>query len=157
MRYLHKEGRKIVFQLFLLLLALNIIWQMAFTGRPIASTMLMVASVVTLMVVAAFFRNPTRYPDPDDNKVIAPADGKIVVIEEVMEDEFFKDKRLMVSIFMSVKNIHVNRNPVSGQVKYIKYHPGRYWVAWHPKSSEENERTSIVISNHKLEDRKSVV
>ncbi len=112
---------------------------------------LMLASVISMLVVTAFFRNPKRFPYPDENKIMAPADGKIVVIEEVEEPEFFGDKRLMVSIFMSVKNIHVNRNPISGLVKYIKYHPGRYWVAWHPKSSEENERTSIVIGNKNID------
>ena len=87
----------------------------------------------------------------DENKILAPADGKIVVIEQVMENEFFKDKRIQLSIFMSPLNVHVNRNPVSGIVKYFKYHPGKYLVAWHPKSCTENERTTIVIKNAKGE------
>ncbi len=151
MDYLHKEGRRILLHLFFVLMALNIIWGVLFPQRPVSAMILIVASVISMLVVAAFFRNPKRFPAPDELKIIAPADGKIVVIEEVDEPEFFGDKRLMVSIFMSVKNIHVNRNPISGLVKYIKYHPGRYWVAWHPKSSEENERTSIVVGNNNID------
>ena len=84
---------------------------------------------------------------PDDNLVYAPADGKIVAIEEVNEDEYFEDKRIQVSIFMSPTNVHVNRNPIGGTVNYFRYHPGKYLVAWHPKSSTENERTTVVIGN----------
>ena len=86
-----------------------------------------------------------------EQRIIAPADGKVVVIEETFEPEYFKDKRLQVSIFMSPLNVHVNRNPISGVVKYMKYHPGKYLVAWHPKSSTENERTTLVIANEKTE------
>jgi phosphatidylserine decarboxylase len=86
-----------------------------------------------------------------EEKIVAPADGKVVVIEETYEPEYFKDKRLQVSIFMSPLNVHVNRNPISGEVKYMKYHPGKYLVAWHPKSSTENERTTMVIGNSKME------
>lgn len=98
-----------------------------------------------------FFRIPTRELTTGDNLVVAPADGKVVVIEEVYEPEYFKDKRLQVSIFMSPLNVHQNLNPISGVVKYFKYHPGKYLVAWHPKSSTLNERTSYVISNGKTE------
>jgi phosphatidylserine decarboxylase len=98
-----------------------------------------------------FFRLPSRTFTEDDDKVIAPADGKVVVIEETFEPEYFKEKRLQVSIFMSPLNVHVNRCPVKGMVKYMKYHPGKYLVAWHPKSSTENERTSLVIANPKME------
>lgn len=102
-------------------------------------------AVIVFGLVAQFFRNPVRkIPAADNNIVYAPADGKICVIEEVEEPEFFKDKRLQVSIFMSPVNVHVNRNPVSGIIKYFKYHPGLYLVAWHPKSSTENERTTVV-------------
>jgi len=97
--------------------------------------------------VVAFFRLPTRNMIHGENKVICPADGKVVVIEETFEPEYFKDQRLQVSIFMSPINVHVNRNPVSGVIKYMKYHAGKYLVAWHPKSSTENERTTIVIGN----------
>lgn len=98
-----------------------------------------------------FFRVPHRQLTKGENLVIAPADGKVVVIEEVYEPEYFKDQRLQVSIFMSPLNVHQNRNPISGVVKYFKYHPGKYLVAWHPKSSTLNERTSYVISNGKTE------
>lgn len=99
-----------------------------------------------------FFRNPNRQIlTPSDSIVYAPADGKVVVIEETMENEYFKDKRLQVSIFMSPLNVHVNRNPISGIVNYIKHHKGRYLVAWHPKSSSENERTTVVIENNGAE------
>lgn len=103
-------------------------------------------------MVMQFFRNPNRQIiTPSDKKVFAPADGKVVVIEETMENEYFKDKRLQVSIFMSPLNVHVNRNPISGIVNYIKHHEGRYLVAWHPKSSSENERTTVVIENNGAE------
>lgn len=97
--------------------------------------------------VVIFFRLPVRNLIHGESKIIAPADGKVVVIEETYEAEYFKEKRLQVSIFMSPINVHVNRNPVSGVVKYMKYHAGKYLVAWHPKSSTENERTTIVIGN----------
>lgn len=98
-----------------------------------------------------FFRIPARDFIPSDKKIYAPADGKVVVIEETFEPEYFKDKRLQVSIFMSPLNVHVNRNPISGIVKYFKYHPGKYLVAWHPKSSTENERTTVVLGNKRME------
>lgn len=97
-----------------------------------------------------FFRIPERVFKINKNKIIAPADGKVVVIEEVVETEYFKDKRLQISIFMSPLNVHVNRSPIKGTIKYAKYHPGKYLVAWHPKSSTENERTSIVVENNKI-------
>lgn len=97
-----------------------------------------------------FFRLPNRQFTQGDNLIIAPADGKVVVIEETFEPEYFKEKRLQVSIFMSPLNVHVNRNPMKGLVKYVKYHPGKYLVAWHPKSSTENERTTVVIENSKM-------
>jgi len=107
-----------------------------------------VLSLILFLLVLQFFRNPSReILISDDNIVYAPADGKIVTIEETEENEYFGDKRLQVSIFMSPANVHVNRNPVSGTVNYFKYHPGKYLVAWHPKSSTENERTTVVIDN----------
>ena len=103
-------------------------------------------------MVLQFFRNPKReILLPDDNIIYAPADGKIVVIEETQESEYFNDKRMQVSIFMSPTNVHVNRNPISGTINYFKYHPGRYMVAWNPKSSTENERTTVVIDNGDVE------
>jgi phosphatidylserine decarboxylase len=97
--------------------------------------------------VLQFFRNPKRTYIGGENCIIAPADGKVVVIEEVVENEYFKDKRRQISIFMSPLNVHVTRYPIGGEVLFSKYHPGKYLVAWHPKSSEENERTTIVVKN----------
>ncbi|HTA83215.1 MAG TPA: phosphatidylserine decarboxylase family protein [Bacteroidia bacterium] len=102
-------------------------------------------SLVMWVLIVQFFRNPKRTTPKDQKNIIAPADGKVVVIEEVEENEYFKDKRLQVSIFMSPLNVHVNRYPVSGSVEYVKYHPGLYLVAWHPKSSTDNERTTVVV------------
>ena len=111
-----------------------------------------IISAIIAALVLQFFRNPSRdLLLPEDNVIYAPADGKIVVIEEANEKEYFKKKRLMVSIFMSPTNVHVNRNPISGTVNYFKYHPGKYLVAWHPKSSDENERTTVVIDNGETE------
>ena len=106
-----------------------------------------VVSVVLFFLVIQFFRNPKRNTEINNAHVIAPVDGKVVVIEEVYEKEYFKDQRLMVSVFMSPINVHVTRHPVGGVVKYSKYHPGKYLVAWHPKASEENERTTVVVEN----------
>ncbi len=107
-----------------------------------------IASLVIFGLILQFFRNPLReIYEANQNIVYAPADGKIVVIEETEESEYFKDKRLQVSIFMSPTNVHVNRNPISGKINYFKYHPGKYLVAWHPKSSLENERTTTVIDS----------
>ena len=110
-------------------------------------SILTIASVVVFILFLQFFRNPSRVTPLDANHIIAPADGKVVVIEEVDEPEYFKDKRIQISIFMSPLNVHVNRNPTSGVVSYFKYHPGDYLVAWHPKSSTLNERTTTVIKD----------
>lgn len=108
---------------------------------------ILVGTVILFLLIIQFFRNPKRDTQHNDSHVIAPVDGKVVVIEEVFEKEYFKDNRLMVSVFMSPINVHVTRHPVSGTVKYSKYHPGKYLVAWHPKASEENERTTVVVEN----------
>jgi len=122
-------------------------WQLPTWGLPVA-----IVAFVFYLVILQFFRNPARLvPEEDDNIIYAPADGKVVVIEEASEPEYFKDKRLQVSIFMSPVNVHVNRNPIGGKVKYNVYHPGKYLVAWHPKSSTENERTTMVIDNGSTE------
>ncbi len=104
-----------------------------------------------MIIVLQFFRNPSRNWNKNERAIIAPADGKVVVIEEVLETEYFKDRRIQISVFMSPLNVHVNRNPVSGKVKLAKYHPGLYLVAWHPKSSTENERTTLVVESKKGE------
>lgn len=104
-------------------------------------------SIVLFLIVYQFFRNPMKDWVPVDNVILCPADGKVVVIEEVEETEYFHDKRIQVSVFMSPVDVHVNRNPVSGVVKYYKYHPGKFLFAWHPKSSVNNERTTIVVED----------
>ena len=104
-------------------------------------------SCVFLILILQFFRNPKTNTALNDNTVVSPVDGKVVVIEEVFEPEFFKEKRLQVSVFMSPINVHVTRYPIGGKVAYSKYHPGKYLVAWHPKASEENERTTVVVEN----------
>ncbi len=106
-----------------------------------------IAALLLLIIILQFFRNPKRDVVLNDNQIIAPVDGKVVVIEEVFEAEYFKDKRIQVSIFMSPINVHVTRYALSGIVKFSKYHPGKFLVAWHPKASEENERTTIVVEN----------
>jgi phosphatidylserine decarboxylase len=106
-----------------------------------------IAGVVILIIILQFFRNPKRIAIRESNHILAPVDGKVVVIEEVYEGEFFKDKRLQVSIFMSPINVHVTRYAMDGIIKFSKYHPGKFLVAWHPKASEENERTTVVIEN----------
>lgn len=142
----HKEGSKII--LITLLLVVGIIFLTdEFVAISWLRTILYLFALVILVLVLQFFRNPTRVADNSDNHILAPVDGKVVVIEEVFEPEYFKDKRLMVSIFMSPINVHVTRYCVNGIVKYSKYHPGKYLVAWHPKASEENERTTVVINN----------
>jgi len=142
----HKEGYKIIListfilggGIILIDNFINITW----LNKLLASILL-----VLYIVILQFFRNPKRNTVINDNHIIAPVDGKVVVIEEVFEKEYFKDKRLQVSIFMSPLNVHVTRYPTSGIIKFSKYHPGKYLVAWHPKASEENERTTIVIKN----------
>ena len=142
----HKEGYKIIVIAFIL----------SITGILLAEKFIEIIWVVKaiqiiilafLFIVLQFFRNPKRATNLNENTIIAPVDGKVVVIEEVEEPEYFKDKRLQVSIFMSPINVHVTRYAMSGVVKYSKYHPGKYLVAWHPKASSENERTTIVLDN----------
>jgi phosphatidylserine decarboxylase len=106
-----------------------------------------ILSIIICLFIISFFRNPKRYIPIGDDSIICPADGKVVVIEDVMETEYFNEMRKQVSVFMSPANVHVNRSPIDGEVKYFKYHPGKYLVAWHPKSSTDNERTSMVIEN----------
>jgi phosphatidylserine decarboxylase len=106
--------------------------------------------VVLLVLILQFFRNPARVAPDNPEKIVSPVDGKVVVIEEVFEPEYFKDKRLQVSVFMSPLNVHVTRYPGAGDVTYSKYHPGKYLVAWHPKASSENERTTVVVKTEKF-------
>ena len=142
----HKEGNAIIGITLTLLFAINYITYLI-TVKDWIINLFLGVSIIFLFLILQFFRNPKRPLTLDCNKIYAPADGKIVVIEEVEEPEFFKDKRKQISIFMSPINVHVNRYPMSGAVKYAKYHPGKYLVAWHPKASTENERTSVVVEN----------
>lgn len=141
---IHKEGKKILIGLSLMLAMLGITINY-FVEDQIVIQATVAASLILFVLVLQFFRNPRVITIQNESHVLAPADGKVVVIEEVTEDEYFKSKRTQVSIFMSPINVHVNRNPVSGLVSYFKYHPGKYLVAWHPKSSTENERTTVVV------------
>jgi phosphatidylserine decarboxylase len=140
---LHKEGKATIFITLIGLFAIN--FAFSFTQIDWLINSILFLSVVFLIIILQFFRNPTVVVTQNQNHVICPADGKVVVIEEVMETEFYNEKRIQVSVFMSPFNVHVNRNPIGGIVKYFKYHPGLYLVAWHPKSSTENERTTTVI------------
>lgn len=108
---------------------------------------ILIGTVLLFFLIIQFFRNPKRNTEINTSHILAPVDGKVVVIEEVFEKEYFKDQRLMVSIFMSPINVHVTRHPIGGVVKYSQYHPGKYLAAWHPKASEENERTTVVVEN----------
>jgi phosphatidylserine decarboxylase len=142
----HKEGFKIITVTSLIIVA-GILLAEKFIDIDWLTKSIQIALILLYVIVLQFFRNPNRNTTINDSQIIAPVDGKVVVIEEVEEPEFFKDKRLQVSIFMSPLNVHVTRYALSGKVKYSKYHPGKYLVAWHPKASTENERTTIVLEN----------
>ena len=147
----HKEGFKIILVAALIMVGglllidnfIHVFW---------LQKSLMILLLVFFVLVLQFFRDPKRNTVLNDDHIIAPADGKVVVIEDVEENEYFKEKRKQISIFMSPLNVHVTRYPVSGKVAYSKYHPGKYLVAWHPKSSEDNERTTIVVKNQRVGD-----
>jgi phosphatidylserine decarboxylase len=142
----HKEGAQsiligVVFTAIVLLLSdkfIDLNW---------LKMTIQISAFILLIIILQFFRNPKRTVITNENQILAPVDGKVVVIEEVYEGEFFKDKRIQVSIFMSPINVHVTRYALGGIVKFSKYHPGKFLVAWHPKASEENERTTVVIEN----------
>lgn len=142
----HKEGFKIIGVSLVIVIGISVVSHLFVHTLWVKNTILSLA-LLFLLLILQFFRNPKRHTSKNDLQVIAPVDGKVVVIEEVFENEYFKDKRLQVSIFMSPLNVHVTRYAVGGVVKYSKYHPGKYLVAWHPKASEENERTSVVVEN----------
>ena len=145
----HKEGFKII--LITIFASIAIALAAEFLIESVLITrIILVAVIVVFVLIMQFFRNPKRTFYSDDNKIVSPVDGKVVVIEEVFEKEYFKDKRLQVSVFMSPLNVHVTRHPINGDVKYSKYHPGKYLVAWHPKASEENERTTVVVENKSI-------
>ncbi len=142
---IHKEGHKILLGTVAVLLIINLIVYYVFRGGSLVLNVTLGVSLVVFLLILQFFRSPTKNIRVNDKHVLAPADGKVVVIEEVEETEYFKEVRKQVSIFMSPINVHSNINPVSGVVQYFKYHAGKYLVAWHPKSSTENERTTTVV------------
>ena len=145
----HKEGHLIILYTFLLIALITVLVDF-FIENQILKYILQIFCLLMLILILQFFINPKRKFNLNPEKVLSPVDGKIVAIEEVIENEYFNDKRLQVSIFMSPINVHVTRYPIGGKVLYSKYHPGKYLVAWHPKSSEKNERTTIVISNKNI-------
>ncbi|MFV8224824.1 phosphatidylserine decarboxylase family protein [Christiangramia aquimixticola] len=142
----HKEGYKIMTVTAIVLIAINIVSYNLIETYWV-KFLILVVSILFFLLIIQFFRNPARRTVHNNEHIVSPVDGKVVVIEEVYEKEYFKDKRLQISIFMSPINVHVTRHPVGGKVKFSKYHPGKFLVAWHPKSSEENERTTVVVEN----------
>lgn len=142
----HKEGYKIIIITFVIIIV-SVLLVDNFITISWLRTLLMITSLAFLILILQFFRNPKRNTVLNDKHVVSPVDGKVVVIEEVFEKEYFKEKRLQVSVFMSPLNVHVTRYPIGGNVLFSKYHAGKYLVAWHPKASEENERTTVVVEN----------
>src|SRR5665213_1524913 len=149
---IHKEGYKTIALCALVFGAINIIFFFFFSASmPIVAWIIFGVTLITLLFIISFFRSPKRTFTVAHHQVICPADGKVVVIEEITDPEYFKDKRLQVSIFMSPANVHINRIPMSGKVQYSQYHKGKYLVAWSPKSSTENERHCVVIKSDNAE------
>lgn len=144
---IHREGRVLLFWLLIILALLNYLLYYFLPDERLWINVSLLGSVVIYLIILQFFRNPI-FPLPnEEGLVFAPADGKVVVIEETFEGEYLKENRRQVSIFMSPINVHVNRSPIKGVVEFFQYHPGKYLVAWHPKSSTENERTTMVIKS----------
>lgn len=144
MMTIHKEGRTLLFGLLVVLFLINFAVSYFLPELRLVQNLVIGVSVIFYLLILQFFRNPVFDISRNENQVLAPADGKVVVIEETTEAEYLRDRRKQVSIFMSPVNVHVNRMPVGGVISYFKYHPGKYLVAWHPKSSTENERTTVV-------------
>tara|TARA_X000000368_G_scaffold350702_1_gene291037 strand:- start:34 stop:681 length:648 start_codon:yes stop_codon:yes gene_type:complete len=140
----HKEGHKIII-LFLSITIIDILIAEYFIENSTLKIFIQILSLLILVLILQFFRNPKRNTVISDDKILSPVDGKVVIIKKVFEKEYFKDERLQISVFMSPINVHVTRYPSSGEIVFSKYHPGDYLVAWHPKSSEKNERTTIVL------------
>ena len=146
---IHKEGRGFLLKLFILLSIVNLIL-FYIHSSSLYSVLILFISILTFLFFLQFFRNPKIIKKIDENLIISPANGEIVHIGEIFEEEYYKEKRLLISIFMSPFDVHINRNPISGIVEYYKYHKGKYLVAWHPKSSTKNERTTTVIANNQI-------
>ena len=146
---IHREGYQSIGIGALIFGIVNVLSFTFLSGSlPWLATVIFIVSLGLFLFLVSFFRIPNRTLTINDNQIICPADGKVVVIEEITDVEYFKDKRIQVSIFMSPANVHVNRNPISGEVIYNQYHKGKYLVAWHPKSSTENERWSVAVKNN---------
>ncbi len=146
----HKEGYRSLFFAALVIIIVNVCnYIFLYPKLPALTQFILWATVLLWLFILSFFRLPKRKHTTGEREIICPADGKVVVIEEITDVEYFKDRRIQVSIFMSPANVHVNRNPISGKVLYSQYHPGKYLVAWHPKSSTENERHSVVLENER--------
>lgn len=146
---IHKEGRLLLIALVIILIAINLGVYFGVPNNQLVFNLVLAGSVIIFLLILQFFRSPKIITPINDRHVVAPADGKVVVIEETTETEYLKDKRIQISIFMSPVNVHVNRMPVKGMIEFFKYHAGKYLVAWHPKSSTENERTTVVIKTPK--------
>lgn len=143
----HKEGHYIITVSFIITAMINLLSR-SFIDNNTLIYSIGIVTIIILVLILQFFRNPQRKAKNNDNIIISPVDGKVVAIEKVYEKEYFKDERIQISIFMSPLNVHVTRYASSGKIKFSKYHPGKYLVAWHPKSSEKNERTTVVIENN---------
>ncbi|MEJ7737894.1 MAG: phosphatidylserine decarboxylase family protein [Chitinophagaceae bacterium] len=149
---IHKEGFKTIVICIITVAFLNLLsFYFISFHAPLISWLIFIVSFASLLFIISFFRIPKRKLTIDDRKIVSPCDGKVVVIEEAYDPEYFMEKRLQVSIFMSPANVHVNRNAVSGEVVYSRYHKGKYLVAWHPKSSTENEHHTVVIRQNDVE------
>lgn len=146
---IHKEGRTLLVILFVVLVIINLALYNYMPEQEVARNVVLGASLIIFILILQFFRNPVIKPTVNDKQVVAPADGKVVVIEEADETEYLNDRRKQISVFMSPVNVHVNRSPVKGVVQMFKYHKGKYLVAWHPKSSTDNERTTMVLKTPK--------
>ncbi len=145
----HREGRFTITICIIFVLVVNIGSWMINPSFGILNAIALVLTLALLYIILQFFRNPPRIAVPNSETIVSPADGRVVVIEEVEEPEYFKGKRIQISVFMSPFNVHANRYPIAGNVEYVKYHPGLFLVAWHPKSSTDNERTTIVVKDAK--------
>ena len=146
---IHKEGTATIIITAFVMLIFNVLLLPFIKAYPPLISIFWILSFVFLIAVIQFFRLPDRKAEQDENLVLSPADGTVVVIEEIMETEYYNEKRIQVSIFMSPLNVHCNWSPISGIVKYVKYHPGKFLLAWNPKSSNDNERTTFVFENSK--------
>ncbi len=144
---IHKEGFRTLFVVLVALAIINLLVYFFVSAHILVTTLLLIGSIGLFLFLLSFFRSPKRDVVLEDGKIISPCDGEVVVIEEVFVEEYFNEKRLQVSIFMSPFNVHINWNPIAGVVSYFKYHPGKFLLAWLPKSSTDNERTTMVIKN----------